>query len=242
MGPNSANSGRCQPWALHGREAPERDTGSTSATCPDPHRRREGSQVRRYKGGDVRPHRTLWALLAAASMCLAAACGSTSHNADGPKPTAPPPVPSPASNSTTTTTPPPDHGQDPAILAAYQGELGDFNAVATHAPVQGNSAVLADHASGRELKFVTSQLLSLQAAGQVDVGSLTSLHARVTQYNGSQAVVESCQRDTVQIVATATGRIVKPAGPSTELVNDLLVPENGAWKVEFGSNVSPGCT
>lgn len=108
--------------------------------------------------------------------------------------------------------------------------------------MKGNNGILADHATGRELQFVLSKLLALQTARQVNVGTLTALHARVKEYNGSQAVVEACERDTVQIASAATGQIVKPVAPTTELTNELVDLVGGVWKVEYGSNVSPGCT
>lgn len=47
--------------------------------------------------------------------------------------------------------------------------------------------------------IVTAQLLKLAEAGQVDTGGLTSIRARVKEFGGIQAVVESCERDTVQV-------------------------------------------
>ncbi len=114
----------------------------------------------------MRLHRRAWALVIVPSMLLVAACGSTSHKADPPpKPTTPPSVTSVA--STTATTTPSDQGQDPAILAAYQGSLADFNAVATHVPLQPNNPVLANHKAGQNLQHVVSSLLQLAERNRI---------------------------------------------------------------------------
>lgn len=175
---------------------------------------------------------TFVAAAATAVVLLAGACGGSHLTTERVAPR--PPAGSAA-------TPPPDNGQDPAILAAYRGSLSDFNAVATHAPVQPHDAILGNHMTGRQLAFVTSKLTELVSAGQFDMGSLTTIHARVTQFNGTQAVVESCGRDTIQIADAATRQIVKPASPGTELVDSIIQMTDGAWKVSYGSNVSPGC-
>lgn len=188
----------------------------------------------------MRLHRRAWALVIVPSMLVVAACGSTSHKADPPpKPTTPPSVTSVA--STTATTTPSDQGQDPAILAAYQGSLADFNAVSTHVPLQPNSPVLANHRVGEDLQHVVSSLLQLAEHNQVDTGSLTSLSAKVTQFNGTQAVVVSCELDRSAVVDATTHQVVTPASNSTEMVNALVEMNGGTWKVTQGSNVHPGC-
>lgn len=109
-----------------------------------------------------------------------------------------PSTPSPGSASTgqgPASTIPSDDGQDPAILAAYAGSVSDFDAVATKAPVQGNSPVLANHMSGGELESVGASLLKLANAGQVNTGVLSTLHADVKQFEGTSAVVAACNRD-----------------------------------------------
>ncbi|MGI8752896.1 MAG: hypothetical protein ACR2MN_11395 [Acidimicrobiales bacterium] len=120
--------------------------------------------------------------------------------------------------------------------------MADFNAVATKAPVQGNAPELATHMDGRQLTYVFSQLVKLGATGEVDVGSLSTIHAEVKEFNGSEAVVEACGRDTVQIESISTGKIVQSAAPSTELINALVQQVAGTWKVAYQSNVSPGCS
>ncbi len=102
--------------------------------------------------------------------------------------------------------------------------------------------MLADHMTGQQLRFTVSQLLKLAEAGQADTGALTSIRAKVTQFANSQAVVEACERDTVQVISAATSQVVAPAAPSTELVNVLLQDLNGTWKVSTSSNVSSGCS
>jgi hypothetical protein len=71
---------------------------------------------------------------------------------------------------------------------------------------------------------------------------LSTIHANVKEFNGTEAVVEACGKDTVQIANAASGQIVRPAAPSTELINALLQEEGGVWKVTYQSNVSPGCS
>ncbi len=145
-------------------------------------------------------------------------------------------------SSSASTVSPLDSGQDPAIIAAYEESLADFNMVATKAPVQGNDRRLAEHMDGRQLTYVFSQLLRLASAGEVDVGSLATVHARVKEFNDSEAVVEACGRDTIQIANASTGQVVQSAAPSTELVNALIQQVDGTWKVTYQSNVSPGCS
>lgn len=169
------------------------------------------------------------ALLAA---CVLAGCGG-SHLTTERVPPPPKTVSAP--------TVPADNGQDPAILAAYRGSLADFNTVASKAPVQANSPVLANHRSGNHLQHVVAALQNLAQASEVDRGSLTSLDARVTQFNGTQAVVVSCELDMVAIVSAATHQIVTPATGTRELVNDLVQLIGGVWKVTVGSQVHSGC-
>ncbi len=172
-----------------------------------------------------------------------AGCGGSHINLQSPRPTTPTGSSSTGSSgSTDTSSASSDGGQDPAILSAYHDSLSDFNAVATQAPVQGNKLTLADHMEGQQLQFVTAQLLKLAEAGQVDTGGLMSIHARVKEFSGNQAVVEACERDTVQVVSTATGQVVGAAAPSKELVDVLMEESSGAWKVSTSSNVSPGCS
>ncbi|MDQ2728770.1 MAG: hypothetical protein M3Y91_13125 [Actinomycetota bacterium] len=71
---------------------------------------------------------------------------------------------------------------------------------------------------------------------------MTSSSAKVTQYNGTQAVVVSCELDRITVVDAKTHQVVTPASNSTELVNALVEMTGGAWKVTQGSNVHPGCT
>lgn len=135
-----------------------------------------------------------------------------------------------------------DNGQDPAILSAYQGSLVDFNVVANKAPVQGNDLALGNHMTGDKLLTVEGALVKLSLEGQFNSGSLTSLHARVTQFNGSEAVVESCELDNEAVNSLATGQVVTPASNSTELVNELVQLTGSVWKVARGSQVREGCS
>lgn len=148
----------------------------------------------------------------------------------------------PQQGSGTSSTITPDSGQDAAILAAYEGSLADFNAVANKAPVHGNSIILADHMTGDKLQTVEAALLKLSMASEVNNGSLSSLHARVTQFNGTEAVVESCELDKEAVESTSTGKVITPASNATELVNELVQLTGGVWKVSRGSQVKEGCS
>lgn len=182
--------------------------------------------------------------LAAVAILVGGGCGGSRIGLqNAPSTTATPRVATTANgNSSTSGTVPTDNGQSPAILAAYEGSLTDFNAIATKAPVQGNNPMLADHMDGQQLKYVISQLLKLAQAGQVDVGMLSTIHARIKEFNGTEAVVEACGRDTVQIASASIGQVVQPTAPSTELINALVQEAAGVWKVTYQSNVSPGCS
>ena len=175
------------------------------------------------------------------ALFVLAGCGGSHISLQGPRPT-PGTGSGTTSSSASNVSVPSDNGEDPAILGAYRASLDDFNTVATRVPVQGNSLTLADHMEGQQLQFVTSQLLKLAEAGQVDTGALSSIAARVKQFAGDQAVVEACEGDTVQVISSTTGQVVGPAAPTTELVNVLMQRSNGVWKVTTSSNVSPGCS
>ncbi len=134
-----------------------------------------------------------------------------------------------------------DNGQDAAILAAYAGSVEDFDAVATRAPVQGNSPILAAHMSGRELEGVVSQLLKLAEQNQVNTGMLSTIDSNVKEFRGSEAVVAACNRDTVGTANASTGQVVNQPASSTEFVNAIVQRVGDVWKVEYVSNVSAGC-
>jgi len=147
----------------------------------------------------------------------------------------------PTTSSTSIDSLSPDDPKGVTILAAYRASLEDFNFIATKAPVQGNSPTLSRHMANRQLTFVVKQLAGLAQMNEVDIGGLSSTQARVKQFEGSKAVVEACELDTVQIANALTGVVVRPAQPSTELVNVLLEEMAGTWKVTSSSNVSSGC-
>jgi hypothetical protein len=147
-----------------------------------------------------------------------------------------------AGGSTSSTKGPPDNGQDPSIIAAYRGSLDDFNAVANHPPIQANNLVLGNHMIGDKLQTVVNALLKLSLANEVNSGSLTSLHARVSQFDGTEAVIESCELDREAVINATTGRVIIPASNSTELVNELVQLTGGVWKVARGSRVGGGCS
>ncbi len=135
-----------------------------------------------------------------------------------------------------------DNGQDPTILATYSGALSDFLIVAKRAPVRGNDGLLATHMAGDKLRTVVSSLLNLAASDEVDTGTITTLHAQVTQYTGTEAVVVACELDTTAVINATTMKIVTPSMNSTELVNELVQMTNGSWKETRGSQVSAGCS
>lgn len=135
-----------------------------------------------------------------------------------------------------------DNGQDPKILAAYAGSVTDFDAVATKAPIQGNSPILGNHMAGQELEGVVSHLLGLAEQNQVNTGLLSTIHANVKQFTGTKAVVIACNRDTVGTADASSGRIITQPAPSTELVNAIVQETDGVWKVTYVSNVSAGCS
>ncbi len=147
-----------------------------------------------------------------------------------------------STGQTTTSIATNDNGQDPKILAAYSGSVGDFDAVATKAPVQGNDPILANHMSGQELQGVVSQLLKLAEQNLVNTGTLSTIHATVQQFKDTQAVVVACNKDTVGTANASSGQVVSQPGPSTELVNAIVEEVGGVWKVTYVSNVSAGCS
>lgn len=189
------------------------------------------------------PVRRRW-LAVALVVCSAGGCGSShitlqrvpsTTSAGGSSTGAP-------KNSGTGSTAIADGGQDPAILSAYQGSLADFNAVADRAPVQGNSLTLSNHMTGEKLRTVQAALLNLSLANEFNSGSLTSLNARVTQFNGTEAVVESCELDRVAVNSLPSGKVVTPPSNGTELVNELVQLTGDVWKVARGSQVREGCS
>jgi hypothetical protein len=167
--------------------------------------------------------------------CLVTGCGSSHMNLASPTTV-------PASSTTSTTvSATADDGQEPAILAAYRGSLEDFNAVEDTAPVNPNSPRLGDHMAGEQLTSVVKALDGLKQSGQVARGSVVSLHASVSQYNGAQAVVVSCERDGTSVVNARSGKSVTPATNSTELIDALVGRSGNTWKVSKSSRVSAGC-
>lgn len=181
--------------------------------------------------------------LGAALLLGTAACGAAKSSTGTTVPDITVPSSTTAAPTTSTTvSATADNGQAPAILAAYQGSVTDFDQVATTAPVNPNSPQLAAHMAGEELADITRSLTSLAQAGRVATGGVRVLHASINQYNGSQAVVAACTFDSTALVNAANHQVVTPASNSTELVNALLSQEGGAWKVTKGSQVSPGCS
>lgn len=136
---------------------------------------------------------------------------------------------------------PVDNGQASAILSAYEDSLRDFNMVATKAPLQPNSPVLGDHMTGAELESVISQLLQLSQKGEIDEGSLSTIHSRIKQYTGTQAVVEACGTDAITIRDLKTNQTLSPPPAATELIDALLQKADGVWKVAQLNTVSAGC-
>ena len=182
--------------------------------------------------GTPRPARHI-AAIAVLAAALASGCGASNHINLGAPPT-----------PTTTIDPNADGGNAAAILAAYRGSLVDFNHVATTAPLDPNAPQLGDHMAGDELSGVVRAFTKLKAAGEINGGSLTSIDAYINQYNGTQAVVVSCEHDSVSIL-DASSHKMKPGGAaanSNELVNALVSLQGSTWKVTRSTHVSPGCS
>ena len=172
------------------------------------------------------------ALLVAAVLAASlAACSSGKHSSAEPATST-----TTASTTPTTQTSAPGPGEE--AVAAYRAFWQDF--VAAGNPIDPESPLLAEHATGEQLAAVRNSFLAVKAAGQVLKGGL-NLAPRVVSAEAATVIISDCYDDGTGLYSPDGVRQDKE-DPRRHLITATVTLVDGAWKVAKVKHEGDGCT
>jgi hypothetical protein len=178
----------------------------------------------------LKPVRIGRPVVAAALVALVlASCGPDNEKAVTPTTTT-------AAPSSTTD---PSASEDAAVLDGYRGYWSAYLKAAD--PMDPQSPVLQEHATGPALETVVKAFVGLKSAGKVIRGQF-DLAPRVINVDGETASVRDCYVDDTGVFDVATGaRDDEPTGQRHQVTATLRL-QDGTWKVERLAEEGLGCT
>lgn len=167
----------------------------------------------------------------AAAIALTASCSP--GDGDSPSSTTTRRVPS----STTSTTA--IAAQEAEVLSGYRAFWDAYLAAAD--PMDPESPLLAQHATGTQLETIQRAFLARRAGGEVIRGTL-DLAPRVVSVVGDKAAVRDCYLDNTGVYDAATGTRKDTASGTRHLITASVERAGGAWKVSDLKKEGDGCT
>lgn len=160
---------------------------------------------------------------------LLAGCGDDGDAA--PRPTSTTTTTRLATTTTTTT--------EQGVLGAYESFWEGYLQAAD--PMNPEHPVLADIATGDQLRQLRSAFLARLSAGEVIRGKVETA-PEVVEVNGESATVRDCYLDRTGIYDARSGERKDTESGVRHLVTVRLVQEAAGWKVETITRESDGCT
>lgn len=167
---------------------------------------------------------------AAALVALAALAGCGDDESDAASAT----TTSRPSQTTTTVADP-----EQEVLDAYDAFWDGYLDAAD--PMNPEHPVLAEVATGDELRQLRGAFLARRSAGEVIRGEL-ELAPEVVEADGTNATVRDCYLDRTGIYDAASGQRKDSESGVRHLVTVRLVREGEAWKVATITREGDGCT
>lgn len=158
-----------------------------------------------------------------------AGCGTDDDGAS-PDPT----TSTPATTTTTTAA-----SGDQEALGAYQAFWDGYLEAAD--PMDPEHPVLAEVATGEQLRQLRSAFLARLSAGEVIRGDVETA-AEVIELAGGAATVRDCYLDRTGVFDAETGTRKDAESGVRHLVTVSLVQEAGTWKVAGITREGEGCT
>lgn len=173
--------------------------------------------------------RTSTAILGAILAAIVVAGCADSDGEAAPQPTS---TPTTVATTTTTTT-------EQAVLGAYESFWKGYLQAAD--PMNPEHPVLAEIATGDQLRQLRSAFLARLSAGEVIRGDVDTA-PEVVEVDGESATVSDCYLDRTGIYDAETGDRKDTESGVRHLITVRLVEESARWKVTSIAREGEGCT